>query len=280
MSLHLHSVPLPIDQINNAVTLDNLSRDSRGVDFKIPTLIDDENRMSNILANKLLGFKNKRALQNFTNQGDMTFYYNDTGKIEVLFVGNFDKNESIQFINNLNHEFLSQTNRLYLYQEIPLDIEKIPEVQSKIETIPERKNTIQKQKATPQKQLATPPKVEEVKVKKFKVTSNMKDKDMINSIMKESYLGYNSSEELEKFLSTGKIALHQAENGTYEFIFIGDYDEQEATRYIKTMTEEYAAKVQEVTYEKVIQKLKQKNYTLESEIVDNNDSIVLTVNVD
>ena len=41
-----------------------------------------------------------------------------------------------------------------------------------------------------------------------------------------------------------------------------------------------ANKIQEITYEKVLEKIKEKNYSLESELIDTSDSIVLTINVD
>ena len=60
---------------------------------------------------------------------------------------------------------------------------------------------------------------------------------------------------------------------------MGDYDEEEATRYVNNITEEYTLIVQEQTYLKVLEKIEKENITLESEIVDNEDSIILTLNI-
>ncbi|MDO5826254.1 MAG: hypothetical protein Q4Q22_07725, partial [Methanosphaera sp.] len=60
---------------------------------------------------------------------------------------------------------------------------------------------------------------------------------------------------------------------------IGDYDEKEAINYVENITDEYTLHVQEQTYLKVLEKIEKENLTLESEIVDNEDSIVLTLNI-
>ena len=92
-------------------------------------------------------------------------------------------------------------------------------------------------------------------------------------------MGYNSKEELEKFRNIGKISFNKTINGTYDFVFTGDYDEEEAKKYVKNISDEYALKVQEQTYLKLIEKIKKEKLNLESEIVDSEDSIILTLNI-
>lgn len=58
-----------------------------------------------------------------------------------------------------------------------------------------------------------------------------------------------------------------------------NFDEKEAEKFFQNLSDKYTTQIQEITYEKVLEKIKEKNYFLESEIVDSQDSIVLTINI-
>ena len=241
-----------MDRIDKAISIENLSEDSRGVDFKVQTPMTDMDLVESILQDNLLGFKNKRELINFRNQGQMIFYYeNNSDKLSVVFFGNYPKNDTIMFINNLNRQYLTQTNQMYLYEEIAPDVENFEEEV-----------------------------VKKVELKTLKISTNMKNRTVIESIMDTSYLGYNSREEIEEFKNKGLIVLNKCDDETYDVVFLGDYDESRAEEFVNNLTYEYANKIQEITYEKVLEKINEKNYSLESEVIDTNDSIVLTLNVD
>lgn len=240
-----------MDRIDKAISINDLSRDSRGVDFKVHTQMTDMNLVESILQDKLLGFKNKRDLINFRNQGQMIFYYeNNTDGLSIVFLGNYPKNDTIMFINNLTKEYLTQTNQMYLYEQIPYDVERFEEEVAK-----------------------------KVELKTLKISTNMKNKAVIESIMDTSYLGYNSKKEIDDFKNRGLIVLNKSDDDTYDVVFLGDYENSEAEEFVENLSYEYANKIQEITYEKVLEKIRQKNYSLESEVIDTNDSIVLTLNV-
>lgn len=240
-----------MDRIDKAISINDLSRDSRGVDFKVHTQMTDMNLVESILQDKLLGFKNKRDLINFRNQGQMIFYYeNNTDGLSIVFFGNYPKNDTIMFINNLTKEYLTQTNQMYLYEQIPYDVESFEEEVAK-----------------------------KVELKTLKISTNMKNKAVIESIMDTSYLGYNSKKEIDDFKNRGLIVLNKSDDDTYDVVFLGDYENSEAEEFVENLSYEYANKIQEITYEKVLEKIRQKNYSLESEVIDTNDSIVLTLNV-
>lgn len=240
-----------MDRIDKALSIYDLSRDSRGVDFKVHTQMTDMNLVESILQDKLLGFKNKRDLINFRNQGQMIFYYeNNTDGLSIVFFGNYPKNDTIMFINNLTKEYLTQTNQMYLYEQIPYDVERFEEEVAK-----------------------------KVELKTLKISTNMKNKAVIESIMDTSYLGYNSKKEIDDFKNKGLIVLNKSDDDTYDVVFLGDYENSEAEEFVENLSYEYANKIQEITYEKVLEKIRQKNYSLESEVIDTNDSIVLTLNV-
>ena len=92
-------------------------------------------------------------------------------------------------------------------------------------------------------------------------------------------MGYSSKNDLINFQNKGDILLEKTEDDTINFIFVGDYDQNEAERYVNNISDEYALVIQEQTYLKVLERIEKENLSLESEIIDNEDSIVLTLNV-
>lgn len=238
-------------RIDNAVSIQNLDEYSRGVDFKIQTQMTDMDTVESILQNKLMGFKNKRDLKNFQNQGNMFFYTEDnTDKISILFMGDYTKNDAIIFVDNLYRQYRAETNPTVNYEQTSSDVDFITE------------------------------EVKKEPVKSFKITSNMKNRSVIQSILDTSFLGYTSKVQVDEFKNKGKIILNKTDDGSYDVIFLGEYDQKEAENFVNNLSDEYANKIQEITYEKVLEKIREKNYSLESELVDNNDSIVLTLKVD
>ena len=63
-------------------------------------------------------------------------------------------------------------------------------------------------------------------------------------------------------------------------IKIGNYQKDEVSNYVKNLNDAYKSKIQEMTYVKLIEKIKKNNYKLEKEIIDNENSIILTLNID
>lgn len=108
----------------------------------------------------------------------------------------------------------------------------------------------------------------------------MKNIDIIESIMKENFLGFHSQEELNEFKERGKISLNKLEDNTYELVFFGNYQKDEVSNYVKNLNDAYKSEIQEMTYVKLIEKIKKNNYKLEKEIIDNENSIILTLNMD
>ncbi|MBE6493310.1 MAG: hypothetical protein E7Z84_01685 [Methanosphaera stadtmanae] len=255
MSIHLETIPLPLDQIDKASDIKDLKSDSSNVDFKITTKMTDFDLMEDILENNLLGFKNKRSLTNFRDSGMMCFNTLDNGQIQIALLGGYDINDSVIFLNNLTKEYFYRLNQMNLYEEIVLEDKK---------TI--YSNNVIKPK-------------KEVAIKKQMISTNMKNKEIIENIMKTSYLGYNTEEQRDNFINKGEIMLSKTKDGTYDIIFLGNYNKEETRKFLDNLKDEYATQVQEITYENVLKKIKEQNYSLESEIVDDKDSIVLTINI-
>ena len=291
MSIHLETVPLPIDRIANALYIEEINGSTYGMDFRAQSEVTDLNMLQEILETSLLGFKNKRSLEDFNNRGAMFFYYVN-GRIEIAFLGNFPKRETIQFLENINREYFIRTNQLYRLQNFNKQEEIVEPKKEHIKEPVKKKEKedfvhIETHQNTED---ITDDEVEEVfeKVveevveppKRLVVSTNMKNIDYLEEVRKESYLGYNSKEELERFTNIGEILPSLNTNATYDIVFVGDYDEREAKEYVKNLQDEYALKVQEKTYEHLLEKIRENDYSLESEMIDNEDSIVLTLNID
>lgn len=231
-----------MDEISKAKDLTEINTDSN-VNFKIETKMTDMPLMEDIMENSLLGFKSKRMLNNFTQQGDMYFYYNpDSDYISIALLGNFKYDDTVKFINNLSYEYMKTTNQLELYEEIK-------------------------------------PKSSNINKKTQKITTNMKNKDMIENIMKNSYLGYSNKTKYMKFLNKGEIIISKNKEDALDIIFIGNYEKNEINEFAENLNDEYTSLVQEQTYTQIIEKIKENNYSIESEVIDNQDSVVLTINI-
>ena len=307
MSIHLQSVPIPFG-MDPATYFRNRVGPGAKV-AKVNTNVTDYEIMKNIIANSTVGFKSKRALRNFQNRCIM--YFEDNGQtVDITFIGNFTNNEVHSFVSNLNREF-NQRNKQPYSNDIRTHFKdtinknkkenkrKVKKKQERLMKKRKHQNEINvKNKKheidselikkeneeiheiiedTPREKIL----IEETILpeNQFIISSNLRDKSIIDQVLNESYIGYNSREQLENFQNIGKISFNKTINGTYDFVFIGNYNEEEAKKYIDTISEEYALIVQEQTYLKVIEKIKKENLTLESEIVDSEDSIVLTLNI-
>lgn len=246
MSIHLESVPLPLDRIEAALYIDNVSDCSGYVEVKTKTNITDLGIMEEILANSTVGFKSKRDLLNFQDNGMMYYYFVDE-TVEIAFFGTFKKEDIKIFVSALNKEFYMKTTGIVqekLFEEQNLKVQEVTK-----------------------------------HVKKFKISSVLKNKDIISQSLDDTFGGFLTKDELIKFQNIGKIVLNKTNEGTYDFIFIGDYDENQAKLYVENITKSYSLIIQEQTYLKVLENIQKNNMSLESEIIDNEDSIVLTINL-
>jgi len=286
MSIHLQTVPIPFGMDPTTYFM-NIAGPGAKV-AKVNTKVTDYNLMQDIIANSTLGFKSKRDLMNFQNRCIMYFEEN-IQTVQITFIGNFTKKEVQTFVTNLNKEFNQKHKQSNFHNNTKTHYQKEEKKQEKTKQHKDKyrnnKHKIKpiKIKQQHQENIEEKPEpiIEETLLPENQIiiSSNLKDKNIIQQVLNESYIGYNSKEELEAFQKKGKITYNKTINQTYDFIFTGNYDEEEAKKYVKNITEEYALIVQEQTYLKVIEKIKKQNLTLESEIVDNEDSIVLTLNI-
>lgn len=252
MSLHLQSVPRSLgssdlDKIDAAVDITELGDKVNGVSFKVKTNVDNLAGMDVVFdnPNNFFGFKNKQKLMEFRNKGEMLFYTQGGQKVEILFTGNFPREDTINFVNAICAEYTKITGAPIL------KIDSSEKIEEKKKELP-----------------------------KFKISTIMTNYYVIESIMRSSFLGFASQEDLMKFKGNGKILLNKTTEGTYDIMFVGDFNRKEAKSYVQNLTDEYKEAIQEITYNKVMDKIKKEKYVVESEVVDNNNSIILTLNID
>ena len=111
------------------------------------------------------------------------------------------------------------------------------------------------------------------------IKTNMKTKEFVINAISKYTERFKDDEELLDFIDKGSIEFSITKKGTYNIIFNGFFREDEIM-YIKDfILEEYMYQVQEETYRKLSEKIRKHNYQILSEEIDDNDSIILTVNI-
>ena len=111
------------------------------------------------------------------------------------------------------------------------------------------------------------------------IKTTMKNKEfLIKSIEKYSQR-FQDQDQLIDFMDKGSLEISQTRKGTYNLIFRG-YFQQEEINYINDyIQKEYNLQVQDTVYKKIIEKIKQENYDVLTEDLDEEDSIIMTVKV-
>lgn len=234
-----------LDLINETPDVSELNENEKCINFKIKTDIKYGDILRDILrdSDELFGFKNQRELKSFRDRGEL-FFYNLKSGVEILFAGEFPRKEAISFVNALCEKYSKITD------------EAVSEIDSNGNLKKVGGNV------------------------KFRIATCMKNIDLMESVMENSFLGFNSERELNEFKNKGQILTEMADDGTYNIIFTGNFNEEEALEYVQNLTDKYKSELQELTYSMVIRKIREKKYNIESEIIDNKESIVLTLNVD
>ncbi|MFA8439486.1 hypothetical protein [Pueribacillus sp. YX66] len=114
----------------------------------------------------------------------------------------------------------------------------------------------------------------------FEIDTHMKDEH----ILKEALANYGCTvsfkeANLESTLGNIQILFQKYENDTLRAIFDKSIRSEDAEEFIKNIYSEYTRIVQQKTYEKLLQRAKEEGLTLESEQINEEDTIVLTFQV-
>lgn len=92
--------------------------------------------------------------------------------------------------------------------------------------------------------------------------------------------GYKSFSDGKNInLEESQIVFQKNEEGNFEAIFLGDIPEEHAQNFVSDIYDEYTKLVQEQVYNKLLANIKERDLRLESEEVQKDNSIVLTLAV-
>lgn len=111
------------------------------------------------------------------------------------------------------------------------------------------------------------------------VNTNVKDKSMLIESIHHYAQRFKDSSQIRDFIAKGSLNIVETDYGTYNLVFQGYFSKEEIDYISDTIIGDYKYDVQEETYKKVLEKIKENNYMIESEDVTSDDSIVLTVNI-
>ncbi len=115
----------------------------------------------------------------------------------------------------------------------------------------------------------------------YSIPTKMVEENLLKQVLK----GYSSAvlenkESLAQHLEDGVIYFRKNEKiGNFEAVFSKEIPQEEAINLISSLNDEYSSLIQEIVYKTVIDNLGENNLSLESEEVLDDDSIVLTLNV-
>ena len=101
------------------------------------------------------------------------------------------------------------------------------------------------------------------------VPTNVKDKSILIESISRYAQRFRDASQIRDFIA----------KGSYNLVFQGYFSKEEISYISDTIVQDYKYDVQERTYERVLEKIKEHNLSIESENVTSDDSIVLTLNI-
>lgn len=114
----------------------------------------------------------------------------------------------------------------------------------------------------------------------FCLGTRMKDENLLKAAL-ENY-GCRSvamRETIDSTLNGTRILFERNEQGVFEAAFIGDISTEHAQTFLVELDEEYTHLVQQQVYENLLSRARQRGLVMESEEVQEDNSIVLTFKV-
>ncbi|ASS87231.1 hypothetical protein GLN3_09125 [Geobacillus lituanicus] len=115
----------------------------------------------------------------------------------------------------------------------------------------------------------------------FKVTTIMKDESLLQKALEQYGCNVNvlTKDNYETEIEKTKILFQKNNDGVFEAVFDEDVKLEDAANFIENLTSEYKYVLQQETYRKVIERAKEKGFILESEEIQGDRTIMLTLKV-
>lgn len=112
--------------------------------------------------------------------------------------------------------------------------------------------------------------------------TNYTDKDVLIKTLREYGAGNIESDDYNVSCDMFGVKLFYSKNfsqGSYNLEISRISDEKQCTQMLDDLDDEYNLNIQDITYRKIIERIKSQNLSLESEEVGDDNSILLTINV-
>jgi Protein of unknown function (DUF1257) len=115
----------------------------------------------------------------------------------------------------------------------------------------------------------------------FKVRTIMKDEILLQKALEQYGCNVNvlTNDNYETEIAKTKILFQKNNEGVFEAIFDEDVKLEDAKNFIENLTSEYKYVIQQETYRKVIERAKAKGFILESEEIQGDRTITLTLKI-
>jgi len=126
---------------------------------------------------------------------------------------------------------------------------------------------------------STQPRINTKLLEEVEIKTAMKDKELILKAIANFTERLKIGEKSLDFTERGTLEISSTRNGTYDLIFNGHFHENEIESIKDHIMEEYNYLVQEENYKKIVENIRNSDYTIQSEDVSQDDSIVLTLQI-
>lgn len=114
----------------------------------------------------------------------------------------------------------------------------------------------------------------------FSLETRMKDEELLEAAL--SNYGCKSvvtGETIDSTLNGARILFERNEQDIFEAVFVGGISTDHARTFVAELDEEYAQLVQQQVYENLLSRARQRGLVMESEEVQEDNSIVVTFKV-
>ncbi|WP_424356364.1 hypothetical protein [Methanobacterium sp. MBAC-LM] len=111
----------------------------------------------------------------------------------------------------------------------------------------------------------------------FTLGTKIKDAKLLEETLKiYGCKDVSTGEDLETECDNARVIFEKDENGVFNAVFLGNISLEKAKEFISDINGEYTKLVQEQVYQKLLKNASERNLRLESEDVQEDNSIVLT----
>ncbi len=114
----------------------------------------------------------------------------------------------------------------------------------------------------------------------FRLETRMKDEDLLKAAL-ENYGCKHvvTGETIDSTLGDTRILFERNGQGSFDALFVGQVSDQHANAFLTELDQEYTHLVQQQTYQNLLLRAKERGLVMESEQVQEDNSVVITFRV-